>query len=157
MSQRETMRQQLDNTHGALLAATEGLSADEMTRIAAPGLAPVIWQLGHLAAAEAWIGGFAGGTFAPPKEFSELFGSGTGTAPARYPSFAQVKEAFAGANQSLVKIALEADYETKTDTPLNKYFGTIGAMLPFLLFHRGWHMGKVTTLRTMLGKVRLFG
>ncbi len=157
MSQQETMRQQLENSHGAMLAASEGMSADEMARILAPGLAPVIWQFGHLATAEAGIGGFAGGKFAPPKEFSELFGQGTGTGPARYPAFGQVKEAFDGANQALVKIALEADYETPLDTPLSKYFGTVGGMLTFLLYHRGWHMGKVTTLRTMLGKARLFG
>lgn len=55
-----------------------------MTRVPAAGLAPVIWQVGHIALVDAMLGQFAGGRFAPPKEFSELFNMGTGGS-ARYP------------------------------------------------------------------------
>jgi len=156
MSQRESMRQQLEGSHGTLAACLEGVSGDEMTRVPAAGLSPITWQFGHIALVDAMLGQFAGGRFAVPKEFSELFNFGTG-GPARYPGFGEVKEAFDGAHQALVQIALEADYETSLDTPLKKYFGTVGGMLTFTCFHRGWHLGKVTTLRTLLGKARLFG
>jgi len=69
MSQRESMRQQLEVSHGGMVAALEGLSEDEMTRVPAAGLAPVIWQVGHIALVDAMLGQFAGGRFAPPKEF----------------------------------------------------------------------------------------
>jgi len=156
MSQRDSMRHQLEVSYGAIAACLEGLSEDEANRVPAAGLSPIIWQLGHTAATDAMLGQWAGGRFAPPQEFPELFGTGTG-GPAPYPGLNQVKEAFEGAHQALVQIALEADYEAPHDTPLRKYYGTVGEMLTFACFHRGWHLGKITTLRTLLGKARMFG
>lgn len=33
----------------------------------------------------------------------------------------------------------------------------LGEVLTFTPYHRGYHIGKMTTLRALLGKVRLFG
>jgi len=156
MSQRESMRHQLEVSHGAMVACLEGLSEDEVTRVPAAGLSPIIWQVGHIALLDAMLGQFAGGRFAAPQGFPELFGTGTG-GPARYPGFGQVKEAFEGAHHALVQIAIESDYETPQDTPLKQFYGTVGEMLTFVCFHRGWHVGKATTLRALLGKARMFG
>jgi hypothetical protein len=36
-------------------------------------------------------------------------------------------------------------------------YRTAGEMLVFAIYHRGYHVGKATTLRALLKKPRLFG
>ncbi len=35
-------------------------------------------------------------------------------------------------------------------------FKTVGDVVSFATFHRGYHIGKICTLRALLGKPRLF-
>jgi hypothetical protein len=36
-------------------------------------------------------------------------------------------------------------------------YSTVEEMLVFAVYHRGYHVGKITTLRALLKKPRLFG
>jgi len=157
MSQRDSILHQLEVSHGAMMACLDGISEEEANRVPVAGMSPVVWQVGHIAVTDATVGQWAGGKFTSPQGYPELFQTGSAGGAGKYPQLKDVTKALDGANQALMQIAREADYETPQETPLRRFYGTVGEMHVFVCFHRGWHIGKLTTLRTLLGKARLFG
>lgn len=126
---------------------------DEEARQSLHGLSPIIWQLGHLALADEGFLKRAGRALEIPGSYRELFATGTG-GTAEYPSLAQVRSVFEIANRALEMMAREADLAQALDA---RNYKTIGEMLVFAAYHRGYHIGKMTTLRALIGKPRLFG
>ncbi len=142
----------LTATATRVLRCIEDVSNDEARRTP-NDLSPLIWQLGHLAQSD---GGFLqrGGMVSPaPASFSALFKTGSG-GPAAYPSLVDVKATFEAAQRELEKLAGTADLTQRVDA---RNYATLGEMLVFAAYHRGYHVGKMTTLRALLGKPRLFG
>ena len=80
---------------------------------------------------------------------------GTGGA-AKYPPLAEVRQAFEATHQALLKTAATADYDAPTPRPGNSY-ANVGELMVSACVHRAYHIGKMTTLRALLGKDRLFG
>ncbi len=90
-----------------------------------------------------------------PAGYEALFKRGTGGGGGEtYPSLDEVKAAFDRAQQSLQNAARTVDLGTPVEA---RNYGNIGEMLVFTCYHRGYHIGKMTTLRALLKKARLFG
>jgi hypothetical protein len=82
-----------------------------------------------------------------------FFKAGTG-GPADYPSLGQVWEAFDRGHSTLVEAARSADMTRPVEGPM---YANVGEMLIYASVHRGYHIGKMTTLRALLNKPILFG
>jgi uncharacterized damage-inducible protein DinB len=147
--------QQIVGSRERLRRCLEDLTGDEARRVLAGGLSPVTWQVGHLAVVDATFVQRGGSAYAPPPHYLDLFKMGSGGA-ADYPPLGEAWEAFDGAHQALLRVAAEADYRTPVEHRFRIYTN-IGEMLIFACYHRGYHTGKIATLRALLGKPRLFG
>lgn len=139
-------------THARLLRCLEDLSDDEAHRTP-HGLSPIVWQAGHIALTDAAMARRADGRTEPPAGYESLFATGTG-GPAAYPPLAQVRDAINRGQGRLEEIARTADPAARVEA---RNYSTVGEMLMFAVYHRGYHIGKITTLRALLGKPRLFG
>lgn len=126
---------------------------DEEARRVPSGLTPLIWQVGHIATSDFGFAARAGGPSKAPAGYDALFGRGTG-GEAAYPPLAEVVGTLTRAQEALEAVARTADLGATVETP---NYATIGQMLTFVAYHRGYHVGKMTTLRALLGKPRLFG
>lgn len=145
---RETIKNQLRYTAGHLELALTDVSEDEAA--ARPqGLTSIVWQVGHMAYYDAWLVQQAtGGKLLVPEEYEELFRQGsTGDGP--MPSLAEVRAAFQRAHEGLMKLA-DGDLEQPLEG--GREYATVGGGLTFMNLHRGYHTGKVFTLRALLGK-----
>jgi uncharacterized damage-inducible protein DinB len=150
----ETLLYGLTVTHDRIGKVLDDLSDDDARRQPAPGLAPIIWQAGHIALYDASFARRVDAQTAAPAGFEQLFTAGTGGEPAAYPSLSVVRAAVDDAQRALVAIATAHSASTPIDSPRYK---TVGELLTFAVYHRGYHVGKITTLRAMLKKARLFG
>jgi len=145
---REIIKEQLNFTFQQLEGALSGVSEEEGA--ARPqGLAPIVWQVGHTAYYDAWLVELAiGGPLLVPAHYAELFQQGsTGDGP--LPSLAEVRAAFRRAHEGLLQLA---DGDLNRPAVSGSEFSTVGGGLIFINVHRGYHIGKVFTLRALLGK-----
>ena len=117
-------------------------------------MAPIAWQAGHIAYYDAIMAHRCDGKTAAPAAFEALFKMGTGADPAAYPSLPALREAFVAIHAALVDIATHRSPSDPVDSPR---YTNVGEALAFTLYHRGYHVGKITTLRAMIRKPRLFG
>ena len=152
MDTRDLLLYGLTVTHARLLRCLEDLSDDEARRTP-HGLSPIVWQAEHIALTDATFARRADGRTEPPAGYETLFATGTG-GPAAYPPLEQVRDAINRGQGRLEEIARTADPAARVDA---RHYSTLGEMLTFAIYHRGYHIGKITTLRALLGKPRLFG
>jgi len=149
---RQEIRKQLEFTAQWLEQALQDVSEAEAA--ARPeGLAPIVWQVGHMAYYDAWlVQDVAGGELLVPTGYRELFQQGT-TGEGPLPPLAEVREAFRRAHAGLVRLAESANLEQPADG--GDEYATVGGALSFMNLHRAYHIGKIFTLRALLGKPRL--
>lgn len=140
-------------THTRALRCVDDVTDEEARRRPGDSLASIVWQLGHLALTDKGYLERLGASSSVPESFEGLFKTGTG-GPANYPSLVEVRAAFDDGQHRLEAAAQEADFGTPVDA---RSYGTVGEMLIFGCYHRGYHIGKMTTLRALFGKPRLFG
>ena len=118
------------------------------------GLAPIVWQVGHLVISEAGlIKNISGVDMALPENYSHLFASGT-SGEGSFPPLAEVRDAFARSQQELLRIA-QGDLGRAVDG--GRFYSNVAGALLFADRHRWYHIGKIMTLRSLLGKPRLLG
>jgi len=149
---RDVIRFGLTASFTRVLRCVEDVSEAEAGQLP-NNLSPMIWQLGHLALSDGGFFRLAGGTSPAPDSFKGFFRTGSGGA-ADYPPLSDVKPVFEAAQRELERLAQSADLAQRVES---RSFATIGEMLVFAAYHRGYHIGKMTTLRALLGKPRLFG
>jgi len=149
---RDVIRFGLTASFTRVLRCVEDVSEAEAGQLP-NNLSPMIWQLGHLALSDGGFFRLAGGTSPAPDSFKGFFRTGSGGA-ADYPPLSDVKPVFEAAQRELERLAQSADLAQRVES---RNFATIGEMLVFAAYHRGYHIGKMTTLRALLGKPRLFG
>ena len=145
---REALKNQLTFTAESVEQALADLSTEEAA--ARPhGLTPIVWQVGHMAYYDALlVQEVVGGALLVPETYKELFRQGsTGDGP--LPPLYEVRAAFERAHQGLLRLA-EGDLDQPVDGG-NEY-NTVGSALAFMNIHRGYHIGKIFTLRALLGK-----
>ncbi len=139
-------------TNHILLRTLGDLDEGELQRSPAGGLSPIIWQVGHIASSDAFFARLCGHTFAPDAAFEALFGRRTGGVKP-YPPRAEVTLVYEAARAALESVARTADLSQPVEY---ERFKTVGDVLSFAYFHRGYHIGKICTLRALLSKPRLF-
>jgi uncharacterized damage-inducible protein DinB len=149
---RELLLYGLKVTHARLQRCLEDLSDDE-ARTSPAGLSPIIWQAGHVATSDFAFARRVDGRTEAPAGYADLFQMGTG-GEAAYPPLADVRREVDRAQQLLEALAGAVPLEMPVD---GRNYRTAGEMLVFAIYHRGYHVGKATTLRALLKKPRLFG
>ena len=156
MDVRAAAQFQLQRTHERVQQCLADLSADEARRSPLLRLSPVVWQVGHVTFYDALYVDRAGvGPAVPaiPNEYEQLFKAGTG-GQAEYPPIDQVWKVFDRTNAALQAIAQRGDLAKPVEGQL---YTDVGGMLFFACVHRNYHIGKMATLRALLGKPILFG
>ncbi|MDR7486874.1 MAG: DinB family protein [Armatimonadota bacterium] len=143
----------LDATAARLERVLDGVT-DEDAAARPSGLTPIAWQVGHLGLVDALAVRRSGAAIEIPEGYDEVFSAGTGGAE-RFPPLAELRAFARAAHQGLVTLAREAPLDRPI--PDVRAYTTVGQALAFLLYHRGYHIGKMATLRALLGKVRVFG
>jgi uncharacterized damage-inducible protein DinB len=149
---KDLLRYALEATRDRVIRCLEDLSEEEARRVV-QGLSPVVWQVGHLAQADGVLLRRAGAPAPVPEAYAALFGPGTG-GQADYPPLSQVRTVFETTHEALLRLLDGAALERPVDAP---HYRSVGEMLAFSAYHRGYHIGKMATLRALLGKPRLFG
>ncbi len=150
MITRAMVTEQLGVYHKRLERALEGITEEEGRRVLAGCLAPMVWQVGHLAVVDSlWIQR-SGGTYALEPHYNDLFKPGTG-GEAKYPALTEVWAAFSDVHEALLKAVEEADLARPLEHPAGAYT-SVGGMFVYACYHRGYHVGKAGTLRALLGK-----
>lgn len=136
-----------------LLSALADLSEEEMLQ-RPMGLAPVLWHVGHAALYNARLVRQAGEPITIPEEYERIFARGS-SGDGSLPPPARVLDFFREANQALLRLAA-GDLDRPAASPSRTY-QTVGGGLLRMLYHAGYHLGKIMTLRALLGKSRLLG
>jgi uncharacterized damage-inducible protein DinB len=150
---RELLLYGLRATHTRLQRCLDDLSDDEARMSPAGGLSPIIWQAGHVATTDFAFARRVDKQTSIPQGYEALFQMGTG-GQAAYPSLADVRGSLNAAQQILEALAGTGTLDAPVD---GRSYSTVGEMLVFAAYHRGYHVGKITTLRALLKKPRLFG
>ncbi|HLW58543.1 MAG TPA: DinB family protein [bacterium] len=150
MITRTMLTDQLDLYHARLEMALEGITGEDARRVVAKPLAPIVWQIGHLAVVDAIYVQRGGGSYTVQPSYDTLFKPGTG-GEAEYPLLGEVWAAFSDAHQALRALVKEADLARPLQHPAGAYT-SVGGMLLYACYHRGYHAGKIGTLRALLGK-----
>ena len=157
MDDRALIQHQLGVSRQILKHSVGDISEAEASKLPEAILAPIVWQVGHLAFVNASFIKRAGLTPATelPERYADLFKTGTGGA-ADYPKLSEALEAFDSTHDALVRAVAEANLQTSDEGPRGLW-STVGEMFSFSDVHRWYHIGKINTLRALLGKPRLFG
>lgn len=148
MDARTFVTYMLGVSHDRLREAVDGVSETDARRVLAGRLTPIIWQVGHLALVDGIYVRRAGGDSPVPARYAELFKQGSG-GEQDYPPLPEVWNVFGTTHRALIDRAGGADYQAAVDAPSYK---TVGEMLMYSSYHRGYHIGKIMTLRSLLGK-----
>lgn len=148
----EVLRFALNATFDRVLRCLEDISEEEARRVIG-GLSPVVWQVGHLAHADGVLLHRVGLAPPVPEGYAALFSPGTGKGT-DYPPLGEVRAVFEAAHRGLLHLLVSVPLDRPVDA---SHYRNVGEMLAFSAYHRGYHIGKMTTLRALLGKPRLFG
>lgn len=143
----------LRGTHQRVLRCVQDLSDAEAQQSPTGSLTPVIWQIGHLAFTDARLAARVDCPYPLSSSYEELFKGGTG-GPGAYLPLSEVTTAFNTTNQTLEEAVKSVDLSRPVDA---RTYTNVGEMFMFACYHRGYHTGKMATLRALLGKPRLFG
>jgi hypothetical protein len=157
MSPRDHALSVLKFTRSVSDGILKGFPDDKLTFQNHPHENHALWALAHLASTDAWINGLVS---APSGSIPDAVGkcAGPGTKPVsdpkQYPPAAEVRRAYESSRAALIRwletapdSALDIDIKDKTGgfatTPLDAVFK--------IIWHEGWHMGQVATIRKSLG------
>ena len=150
------IREQLVVTQQFLKRCLSDISDDESRRMPDATLSPIIWQVGHLAAINSYLVRRVGGAAAAePARYRELFKTGTGGSAA-YPPLDAIVAACDSTHEALVRALAEANLDAPNESSAG-FWKDVGGLFSFANSHRWYHIGKITSLRALLGKGRLFG
>ena len=140
----------LDLSHGRVREAIDGVSDAEARRVRAGNFTPIFGHVGHRSRVDGVYVRRAGVESPVPARYTELFKQGSG-GEQDYPPLSDVRTVFDETHKALMDRAAGANYEGPIDAPGSAY-KTVGEMLLYASFHRGYHTGKIMSLRGLLGK-----
>lgn len=89
-----------------------------------------------------------------PASYERLFATGSGGG-ADYPHLASVAPVLLELSDHLRRLALGGGLTQRVEG--TRIYASVGEALGFVVYHRGYHIGKITTLRALFGKARVFG
>lgn len=121
---------------------------------------PLLWQLGHIAAAEdevAWL--FGAASRLVPADLRAVCGTGA-PAPgpdARYPPLADLWSLLDVTHAQLLRLLDQAAPEDLDRPPRepNRFFRSLGQAVYEAALHENYHVGEIGALRKALGKPRI--
>lgn len=152
MDLQEIIESQLRTSAGSMQGVLKEISPEDAVK-RPQNLAPIIWQAGHIAYYEALlVHEIAGEGLDVPDDYEQLFKQGSG-GDADYPPFADVLAVLERSQANVLELAEGDLTKPLAGEPL---YTTVGGALLFTHYHRGYHFGKVMTLRGLLGKPILF-
>jgi hypothetical protein len=152
---RTLLQEQLAGSHQIIKYTLGEVSDQDARRMPAATLSPIIWQVGHLALTNGSFAKRAGVTVPVPENYAALFKGGSG-GEAAYPPLEEVVRVFDDTHRGLVSAVAGADLDAADDAPRGLW-KNLGGMFAFANAHRWYHVGKIASLRALLGKPRLFG
>lgn len=156
MDDRALISKQLAVAHRLLKLTLHDVSDDEAKRSPAQPLSPIVWHAGHVAFTNF---SFAVGRRAAPARVPEgypaLFAMGTGGG-AGYPALSTVVEVLDDSHTALLAAVTRADLAAPNEGPFGAW-SNVAEMFVFAGNHCSYHIGKIATLRALLGKPRLIG
>ena len=116
-------------------------------------LTPIVWQVGHVAYYDAVLLRRAGFEVDIPAAYEQLFPIGS-DGRGDLPSLDEVREFF---RQGSARVAALLDDPEALARPTQgtPNYGTLAEGVVYVMGHRGYHRGKIMTLRALLGKPRL--
>ena len=157
MDDRALIQEQTNASHGIIKHCLADISDEEACRIPNAALSPIIWQVGHLALVNLAFIKRAGIVTAAsvPESYGGLFATGTG-GKADYPALESVVKTMDDTHDALIRAVGEANLDAVNEGPRGLW-NNVAGMFAFSTTHRWYHIGKITTLRALLGKPRLFG
>jgi DinB superfamily len=157
VNDRTLLQHELEGSQHVIMLMVDDISDEDAQRMPSPVLSPMIWQAGHLAVANVNFMRRAG--MAPatslPAHFPDLFKGGTG-GKAEYPPLSAVRQALDDTHHELMRVVAEANLDTPNEGPRGTWTNYV-EMFAFANAHRWYHIGKMTSLRALLGKPRVFG
>ena len=149
MSAGEILKKYYTGTQARVMKLTSDSGPDQL--VERPGnLAPILWQVGHIAISEAGVMGSLGHKINYDKDIAKTFSNGTnGEGP--FPEKEEVFKYFEEIQKEMMSLC-----EEDLTAPLNganKYFGeNWGEVLTFMHGHRNYHIGKISSLITLTKK-----
>lgn len=156
MDDRALLQQQLTLSHRLLKHSLNDVTEEDAHRIPAETVSPIVWQAGHVAYVNfSFALGPGGARDRAPETYPGLFAQGTG-GRADYPRFAEVVKELDDSHTALVAKVAEANLNTPVEGPFGAW-SNFAEMFAFANSHCWYHIGKINTLRALLGKPRLFG
>ena len=148
MTAASLIKLQLEKSEIRLRKALEGLTDQEL-KARPQSLAPAFWQLGHLAASDWGVLNRAGAPPELPAFFQEQYRKDT-KGENLTQSAGEVWAGFSKVQAGLLALAA-GDLEKPAVHPAGIY-NNVGEGIFYMLIHRGYHHGKIMTLRALLGK-----
>lgn len=144
---------------------TSDLSDAEYFIPAAEGTNHIAWVLGHIAQTEDWmVGLLTGAERTVSEDLQKLFGGSSecSTDAGRYPSRKELDEMFRSNRARAMKAAQAADDgcwdDAAPEDGLPKdFFPTVGSVWGMMGAHQFWHLGQLTTCRSVMKKKRVLG
>lgn len=156
MDDRALIQQQLRLSHRLLKHSLNDVTEAEAHQVPAQAVSPIVWQAGHVAYINfSFAYGPSQARDRAPETYPGLFSTGTGGAAA-YPPLAAVVKAVDDSHAALLAAAGEANLNAPNEGPFGAW-SNVAEMFAFANSHCWYHIGKINTLRALLGKPRLFG
>lgn len=145
----DIIKVQLTNSAGRLLESIDDVSDQEA--VARPeGLVPIAWHVGHLTLYDRVLLNRAGLGVPIPDGYEDRFRKGSrGEGP--FPSLVELRATFLESQHLLLELSGQTDLHSQPVTDSRGY-ANIAEGLAWMHYHRGYHVGKIMTLRSLLGK-----
>jgi len=128
--------------------------SEEDARARPQGLTPIVWQVGHMAFVDSRVLVRSGVIVEVPASYERSFTTGSG-GEADFPPLTAIVPVMMELNDRLQLLAVKGDLTQPIGG--TRSYASVGEALGFVVYHRGYHIGKITTLRALLGKARVFG
>lgn len=116
-------------------------------------LAPIAWQVGHTVYYDALFLKRAGFPVTIPENHERLFPIGT-DGRGDMPALGELCEVFRAVSGTIEALAKDPAVLARPIEDSVSY-GSAAEGIVYLIGHRGYHLGKIMTLRALLGKPRL--
>lgn len=144
---------------------TSDLSDEEYFMPAAEGTNHVAWILGHVAQTEDWmVNLLTGAERTVSEDLQKLFGGSSECVAdaALYPSRKDLDEMFRSNRGRAINAAQTVDDGCWDDAAPEdglpkEFFPTVGSIWGMMGSHQFWHVGQLTTCRSVMKKKRVLG
>lgn len=163
MNARDAIKMGLTSTQDMVQKYLSDLSDQDLLVRPVPAANNIAWQMGHMIASEAWMGGLIPGAKYPELPAgiaSQMDGkSANMTPPGGYPKKAEYLDWFNKVRKATVEAVdrlSESDLDEATPPDVASWAPTMGHLLVLVSTHTMMHAGQFTVVRRALGKPVLF-